>query len=185
MLQCVHIELRWKSPAWPPTQTLSFNRMLVGLQSTVFLILRGKKLKNMYKMQIVTQRCRLMMCLTLGMFWMISTQVLLVLNFLWSGVHLRCLITAALAANQMSGHLVRHMVHFSSTLLWRGSGSFGNSYPFSGVLMWEVFTEGRMPFEKNTNYEVVTMVTRGHRLHRPKLASKYIYEVMLRCWQEV
>nr|KAF6432572.1 tec protein tyrosine kinase [Rousettus aegyptiacus] len=53
-----------------------------------------------------------------------------------------------------------------------------------GVLMWEVFTEGRMPFEKNTNYEVVTMVTRGHRLHRPKLASKYIYEVMLRCWQE-
>lgn len=51
--------------------------------------------------------------------------------------------------------------------------------------MWEVFTEGRMPFEKNTNYEVVTMVTRGHRLHRPKLASKYLYEVMLRCWQEV
>ncbi|XP_036889973.1 tyrosine-protein kinase Tec isoform X1 [Sturnira hondurensis] len=53
-----------------------------------------------------------------------------------------------------------------------------------GVLMWEVFTEGRMPFEKNTNYEVVTMVTHGHRLHRPKLASKYVYEVMLRCWQE-
>lgn len=51
--------------------------------------------------------------------------------------------------------------------------------------MWEVFTEGRMPFEKNTNYEVVTMVTRGHRLYRPKLASKYVYEVMLRCWQEV
>lgn len=51
--------------------------------------------------------------------------------------------------------------------------------------MWEIFTEGRMPFEKNTNYEVVTMVTRGHRLPRPKLASKYLYEVMLRCWQEV
>lgn len=51
--------------------------------------------------------------------------------------------------------------------------------------MWEIFTEGRMPFEKNSNYEVVTMVTRGHRLHRPKLASKYLYEVMLRCWQEV
>uniref|UniRef100_A0A452R183 Tyrosine-protein kinase n=1 Tax=Ursus americanus TaxID=9643 RepID=A0A452R183_URSAM len=53
-----------------------------------------------------------------------------------------------------------------------------------GVLMWEIFTEGKMPFEKNTNYEVVTMVTRGHRLYRPKLASKYVYEVMLRCWQE-
>lgn len=51
--------------------------------------------------------------------------------------------------------------------------------------MWEVFTEGRMPFEKNTNYEVVTMVTRGHRLYRPKLASQHVYEVMMRCWQEV
>uniref|UniRef100_A0A2K6MY89 Tyrosine-protein kinase n=1 Tax=Rhinopithecus bieti TaxID=61621 RepID=A0A2K6MY89_RHIBE len=62
--------------------------------------------------------------------------------------------------------------------------SFGNSYSFPGVLMWEVFTEGRMPFEKYTNYEVVTMVTRGHRLYQPKLASNYVYEVMLRCWQE-
>lgn len=106
--------------AWPPRQTFSFNRMLVGLQSTVFLILRGKK--NVYKMQIVTQRCKLTVCLTVGMFWMINTQVLPVLNFLWSGVHLKCLITAALAANQMSGHSVRHMAHFSSVLLWRGSG---------------------------------------------------------------
>lgn len=36
---------------------------------------------------------------------------------------------------------------------------FGNPSRLPGVLMWEVFTEGRMPFEKNTNYEVVTMVT--------------------------
>lgn len=77
----------------------------------------------------------------------------------------------------------------SSALKRRGGASFGNPYfspaTLPGVLMWEVFTEGRMPFEKNTNYEVVTMVTRGHRLHQPKLASKYVYEVMLRCWQEV
>ncbi|XP_027692313.1 tyrosine-protein kinase Tec isoform X3 [Vombatus ursinus] len=53
-----------------------------------------------------------------------------------------------------------------------------------GVLMWEIFTEGRMPFEKNANFEVVTMVSRGHRLYRPKLASRYVYEVMLSCWHE-
>ncbi|EHA98418.1 Tyrosine-protein kinase Tec [Heterocephalus glaber] len=53
-----------------------------------------------------------------------------------------------------------------------------------GVLTWEVFTEGRMPFEKNSNYDVETMVTQGHQLYRPKLVSKYMYEVMLRCWQE-
>ncbi|XP_075786577.1 tyrosine-protein kinase Tec isoform X4 [Pelodiscus sinensis] len=53
-----------------------------------------------------------------------------------------------------------------------------------GVLMWEVFTEGKMPFEKNTNYEVVTMVSQGQRLYRPKLACKNVYDVMMMCWQE-
>uniref|UniRef100_A0A2D4HMD7 Protein kinase domain-containing protein n=1 Tax=Micrurus lemniscatus lemniscatus TaxID=129467 RepID=A0A2D4HMD7_MICLE len=53
-----------------------------------------------------------------------------------------------------------------------------------GVLMWEVFTEGKMPFETNTNYEVVTMITQGHRLFRPKLASKNIYGLMVMCWHE-
>ncbi|XP_074678589.1 tyrosine-protein kinase Tec isoform X4 [Strix aluco] len=53
-----------------------------------------------------------------------------------------------------------------------------------GVLMWEVFTEGKMPFEKSSNYEVVTMVSQGHRLYRPKLACKQVYEMMMMCWQE-
>uniref|UniRef100_A0A8B9N8E8 Tyrosine-protein kinase n=1 Tax=Accipiter nisus TaxID=211598 RepID=A0A8B9N8E8_9AVES len=53
-----------------------------------------------------------------------------------------------------------------------------------GVLMWEVFTEGKMPFEKSSNYEVVTMVSQGHRLYRPKLACKQVYETMMMCWQE-
>lgn len=53
-----------------------------------------------------------------------------------------------------------------------------------GVLMWEVFTEGKMPFEKNLNHEVVAMVTQGHRLYRPKMATTDIYDVMQLCWQE-
>ncbi|KAH0616211.1 hypothetical protein JD844_027167, partial [Phrynosoma platyrhinos] len=54
-----------------------------------------------------------------------------------------------------------------------------------GVLMWEVFTEGKMPFETNTNYEVVTMIGQGYRLFRPKLASTSVYDVMMICWHEV
>ncbi|OWK64579.1 Tyrosine-protein kinase Tec [Lonchura striata] len=54
-----------------------------------------------------------------------------------------------------------------------------------GVLMWEVYTEGKMPFEKSSNYEVVTMVSQGHRLYRPKLACKQMYEMMMMCWQEL
>ncbi|KAM9836648.1 tyrosine-protein kinase Tec [Aulostomus maculatus] len=53
-----------------------------------------------------------------------------------------------------------------------------------GVLMWEVFTEGHMPFEHNNNHEVVTMVTKGHRLYRPKMASPAIYDMMYLCWHE-
>ncbi|CAL9694807.1 unnamed protein product [Knipowitschia caucasica] len=53
-----------------------------------------------------------------------------------------------------------------------------------GVLMWEVFTEGRMPFDQNSNHEVVSMVTQGHRLYRPKLASETIYGIMNTCWHE-
>jgi len=54
-----------------------------------------------------------------------------------------------------------------------------------GVLMWEVFTEGRMPFEQNQNHEVVVMVTKGHRLYRPKMAPPAIYDIMQLSWREV
>ncbi|XP_016888425.1 tyrosine-protein kinase Tec isoform X3 [Cynoglossus semilaevis] len=53
-----------------------------------------------------------------------------------------------------------------------------------GVVMWEVFTEGQMPFEQQLNHEVVTLVTRGHRLHRPKMAPPFIYDIMQKCWHK-
>ncbi|XP_042257629.1 tyrosine-protein kinase Tec isoform X3 [Thunnus maccoyii] len=53
-----------------------------------------------------------------------------------------------------------------------------------GVLMWEAFTEGRMPFEQSHNHEVVTLITQGHRLYRPKMATPAIYDIMQRCWHE-
>ncbi|XP_068163927.1 tyrosine-protein kinase Tec [Antennarius striatus] len=53
-----------------------------------------------------------------------------------------------------------------------------------GVLMWEVFSEGRMPFEQNQNHEVVALVNNGHRLYRPKLTPPTIYDVMSICWHE-
>ncbi|XP_030630811.1 tyrosine-protein kinase Tec [Chanos chanos] len=53
-----------------------------------------------------------------------------------------------------------------------------------GVLMWEIFTEGKTPFENKTNAEVVNEVTQGHRLYRPHKASAAVYEIMFRCWHE-
>uniref|UniRef100_A0A3Q2NQ21 Tyrosine-protein kinase n=1 Tax=Fundulus heteroclitus TaxID=8078 RepID=A0A3Q2NQ21_FUNHE len=54
-----------------------------------------------------------------------------------------------------------------------------------GVLMWEVFTEGQMPFDQSLNHEVVTMVTSGHRLYRPKKATPALYDIMELCWNNV
>ncbi|XP_043547427.1 tyrosine-protein kinase TXK isoform X4 [Chiloscyllium plagiosum] len=53
-----------------------------------------------------------------------------------------------------------------------------------GVLMWEVFTEGRMPFENKSNAEVVDEISRGERLYRPSLASPSVYQIMYSCWHE-
>lgn len=51
--------------------------------------------------------------------------------------------------------------------------------------MWEVFSEGKMPYENRTNGEVVEEINAGFRLYKPKLASKSIYEVMSHCWSMV
>uniref|UniRef100_A0A8C4T3G0 Tyrosine-protein kinase n=1 Tax=Erpetoichthys calabaricus TaxID=27687 RepID=A0A8C4T3G0_ERPCA len=53
-----------------------------------------------------------------------------------------------------------------------------------GVVMWEVFSEGKMPYENRSNGEVVEAIGAGQRLLRPKLASDFIYQLMEWCWKE-
>uniref|UniRef100_UPI003AAAEC88 tyrosine-protein kinase TXK-like n=1 Tax=Centroberyx gerrardi TaxID=166262 RepID=UPI003AAAEC88 len=53
-----------------------------------------------------------------------------------------------------------------------------------GVLMWEIFSEGRTPFESRSNIEVVEEITRGVRLYRPHRAAHDTYHIMYRCWHE-
>lgn len=51
-----------------------------------------------------------------------------------------------------------------------------------GVLMWEVFTCGKMPYGRLKNTEVVERVQRGIILEKPKPCAKEIYDVMKKCW---
>lgn len=53
-----------------------------------------------------------------------------------------------------------------------------------GVLMWEVFTFGKMPYERFNNSEIVEQIMKGVRLYRPQLATERVYNVMLSCWAE-
>ncbi|XP_074530436.1 tyrosine-protein kinase ITK/TSK [Halichoeres trimaculatus] len=53
-----------------------------------------------------------------------------------------------------------------------------------GVLMWEVFTEGRLPYENRTNAEVVESLNSGLRLIKPRLAPDAVHQLMEWCWKE-
>ncbi|XP_041654015.1 tyrosine-protein kinase ITK/TSK [Cheilinus undulatus] len=53
-----------------------------------------------------------------------------------------------------------------------------------GVLMWEVFTEGRLPYENRTNSEVVASLNSGLRLLKPRLAPDPVHQLMEWCWNE-
>ncbi|XP_063530564.1 tyrosine-protein kinase Btk [Cydia strobilella] len=52
-----------------------------------------------------------------------------------------------------------------------------------GVLMWEVFTCGQVPYGRMKNTQVVEMVQRGHLLEMPDGCSPVIYNVMRACWR--
>nr|XP_033783661.1 tyrosine-protein kinase ITK/TSK isoform X3 [Geotrypetes seraphini] len=53
-----------------------------------------------------------------------------------------------------------------------------------GVLMWEVFSEGKIPYDNQSNGEVVEAISAGMRLYKPRLASYNIYQLMSCCWME-
>lgn len=51
--------------------------------------------------------------------------------------------------------------------------------------MWEVYTEGRVPYENRTNTEVVEDLNAGIRLLKPRQAPQPLYDLMQWCWKEV
>ncbi|XP_023647948.1 tyrosine-protein kinase BTK [Paramormyrops kingsleyae] len=53
-----------------------------------------------------------------------------------------------------------------------------------GVLMWEIYTLGRMPYERLSNTEIVEKISTGLRLYRPQMANDRIYTIMTSCWHE-
>ncbi|KFZ64766.1 Tyrosine-protein kinase BTK, partial [Antrostomus carolinensis] len=54
-----------------------------------------------------------------------------------------------------------------------------------GVLMWEVYSLGKMPYERFNNSETTEHVIQGLRLYRPQQASERVYAIMYSCWHEV
>ncbi|XP_062863986.1 tyrosine-protein kinase receptor [Trichomycterus rosablanca] len=52
-----------------------------------------------------------------------------------------------------------------------------------GVLLWEIFSLGYMPYPCRTNQEVLEFVTSGGRMDPPKKCPGPVYRIMTQCWQ--
>ncbi|KAL2099100.1 hypothetical protein ACEWY4_005580 [Coilia grayii] len=52
-----------------------------------------------------------------------------------------------------------------------------------GVLLWEIFSLGYMPYPCKTNQEVLEFVTSGGRMDPPKSCAGPVYRIMTQCWQ--
>ncbi|KAH0620623.1 hypothetical protein JD844_021276 [Phrynosoma platyrhinos] len=65
-------------------------------------------------------------------------------------------------------------------------GDFGMArdiYRSFGVLLWEIFSLGYMPYPCKTNQEVLEFVTSGGRMDPPKNCPGPVYRIMTQCWQ--
>ncbi|KAG8013513.1 ALK tyrosine kinase receptor [Nibea albiflora] len=65
-------------------------------------------------------------------------------------------------------------------------GDFGMArdiYRSFGVLLWEIFSLGYMPYPSRSNQEVLEFVTNGGRMDPPKNCPGPVYRIMTQCWQ--
>jgi len=51
-----------------------------------------------------------------------------------------------------------------------------------GVLMWEVFTDGMLPYYQYSNEEVCNLIVQGTKLEKPIDCTDEIYNIMQSCW---
>lgn len=118
---------------------------------------------------------------------MINTHALMGANFQSGGPLRRWFDSGSTAANQMYGRLVSpyYWGRFENTNQHLSCFVFSNICLFPGVFMWEVYSEGRTPYDNRSNTEVVEDLNQGKRLQRPRLCPQSVYELMEWSWKEV
>jgi serine/threonine protein kinase len=53
-----------------------------------------------------------------------------------------------------------------------------------GIVLWELFSLGNIPYTGMTNKEVIQFVLSDNRLEKPTKCPDEIYELMLKCWNK-
>ena len=53
-----------------------------------------------------------------------------------------------------------------------------------GIVLYEIFTHGRIPYPGFTNVQVLDMIQRGYRMPRPVNCPERVHDIMLGCWKD-
>lgn len=53
-----------------------------------------------------------------------------------------------------------------------------------GVILYELFSYGKVPYASMSNSEVLEEINKGYRLPKPETCPEVIYEMMLKCWKK-
>ncbi|XP_019643858.1 PREDICTED: tyrosine-protein kinase shark-like isoform X2 [Branchiostoma belcheri] len=54
-----------------------------------------------------------------------------------------------------------------------------------GVLLWEILTMGKLPYQGIKGKKMMNMIKAGYRLEKPVLCPDDIYDVMTSCWESL
>ncbi|KAJ8673407.1 hypothetical protein QAD02_004669, partial [Eretmocerus hayati] len=52
-----------------------------------------------------------------------------------------------------------------------------------GIVLWEFFTIGEIPYQGMPIHRLLQLLDRGYRLEQPEHATEDVYEIMLWCWK--
>jgi hypothetical protein len=53
-----------------------------------------------------------------------------------------------------------------------------------GVVLWELFTSGMVPYTGMSNVEVLEYLRQGRRLEKPATCPEEVYHIMLQSWNQ-
>lgn len=68
--------------------------------------------------------------------------------------------------------------------LLSGSYTLSSDVWSFGILMWETFSSGLLPYPGLSNKETTEQVPKGYRMKSPDDMPKSCYSLMLKCWEE-
>ena len=53
-----------------------------------------------------------------------------------------------------------------------------------GVVLWEIFSYGNIPYAAYSNEEVIEKVSHGYRMSPPENMPQAVAKVMEKCWEQ-